>query len=131
MFRYKITKQNQADGLEKMIKVGIKPHLEAEIVRPVNMQTMLSPNRQLHLNPNFNLINDNNNKDLGISHKFLVSTESHKDEHSMLRLLNGEISSNERSTKHSGNFKKEKQPKKKRKKKSKEETKKGKKKKNK
>ena len=84
-----------------MIKIGIRPTL-AEI--PSN--EIYSPNRQLELNPNFNLLNDN--KDLGISTKFLVSTESHKDEQSMLRLLNGEISSNERSVNLSGNFKKNK-----------------------
>jgi hypothetical protein len=82
-----------------MIKIGVRP-TQSEM----EMKQMYSPNRELAMNPNFNLLNEN--KDLGISTKFLVSTESHKDEQSMLRLLNGEISSNERSVNLSGNFKK-------------------------
>lgn len=100
-----------------MIKVGIKPHLE-EPGKPQALHQMLSPNRELHLNPNYNVLHDNN-KDLGISHRFLVSTESHKDEQSMLRLLNGDLSSNERSGHHSGNFKKKKETEGKKKKKKK------------
>ena len=101
-----------------MIKVGIKPHLEMEYIEENSMSKLYSPNRPIQMNNQFNMYNENN-KDLGISPRFLISSESHKDEQSMLRMLNGEISSNERSVNLSGNFKKVKDGNKKKKKKKK------------
>lgn len=87
-----------------MIKVGIRPHLAEEVVQAAPVE-LASVSRQGKFDSNFNILEDNH-KDLGISTKFLVSTESHKDEQSMLRLLNGDLSSNERPVNVSGNFKK-------------------------
>ena len=104
-----------------MIKVGIKPNLEMEYLEQSSVNKLYATDTPIRMRHHFDLYHEND-KEMGISPKFLVSSESHKDEQSMLRLLNGEISTYEQSQNLKGNFKKVKEKGKKKKKKVKTKT---------
>lgn len=74
-----INRKNQADGIEKMIKIGV-------LSEPENKPTPIKQGRFYTASPN--MMNFDSPGEVSIHPKYMSSTESHKEDHSMLRMLN-------------------------------------------